>query len=386
MNIPYDEFYGAESVSLNSEDKVNMNYDAVSSATNKVGNYGKSGGAYHSGTTAQIVDGTVTAVGGDNGASNKGVIWPVKVSDVSALAALGGTAVTADSAVTVATLGRGQTTSTDLTGYQTLTEAADYSYYVLSDEPEYYLELSIENDKPVFTLGEGTATSKTDAVPTVSYGTNWGDVQLSFTAATDVSDKQINAVVITAEKNGETITAGLVHLYNVWSYSEIAWKNANIEGLDGATITHITYYCNNAPTDGSEPEYYVYDYQMNVQLLPKFTGEATAEFTSANEITLAGLPSDITNVKAQVYHSTGGRNPVITYLTPLVVDPDDDDIDPTTVDVTNGVISITSGSVTNQAGTIKEYGTPVDGTEYTISLSSDNYAPFTVTAEYTAAE
>jgi hypothetical protein len=383
MNIPYDEFYGAE---IDSDDKADVDYDAVSSATNKVGNYGKSGGAYHSGTTAQIDDdGNITAVGGANGASNKGVIWPVKVSDVSALTALGGTAVTDASTVTVATQGRGQTTSTALTGYQTLTEATDYSYYVLSGEPDYYLELSIENGKSVFTLGEETATVKTDAEPTVTYGSHWGDVQLSFTAATEIEDKQINAVVITAEKNGETVTAGLAHLYNVWSYSEMAWKNENIEGLDGATITHITYYCNNAPTDGSEPEYYVYDYQMNVSLLSTFEDKdnVTATFGEDNSITLTGLPSDIENLKAQVYHSEG-RPAVTTYLTPLAVDPDDDDIDPTTVDVENGVIPIESGSVTNKAGTTQTYGTPVDGTTYTISLSSDNYAPFTVTAEYTA--
>jgi uncharacterized protein (DUF2147 family) len=126
---------------------------------------------------------------------------------------------------------------------------------------------------------------------------------------------------------------------------------------------------------------------MNVSLLSTFADKdkVTATFGENNSITLTGLPSDMTNVKAQVYHSEG-RPAVVTYLTPLVVDPADDDIDPTTVDVTNGVIPIVSGSVTNKAGTTQTYGTPEDGKTYTISLSSDNYAPFTVTAEYTAAE
>lgn len=74
MNIPYAEFYDA----IGTAD--NTNFDAISSATNKVGNYGKSGDAFHSGTTANVSGGTVTAVGGANGAKNEGVIWPVKIS------------------------------------------------------------------------------------------------------------------------------------------------------------------------------------------------------------------------------------------------------------------------------------------------------------------
>ncbi|MGN0162399.1 MAG: hypothetical protein ACI4EA_02300, partial [Candidatus Ornithomonoglobus sp.] len=387
MNIPYAEFYGAESVSVRSDDssKINIDYDAVSSATNKVGNYGKSGGAYHSGTTAEIAeDGTVTAVGADNDATLQGVIWPVKVEDASVLSSLGGTAVTDSSEVTVATLGRGQTSYTELSGYQTLTEAADYSYYVLRNIPDYYMELSIENGVPVFTANSGTVTTENSIAPTVSYGTNWGDVQLDLTAAEDAADKQINAMVITAEdKNGNTVKSGLIHLYNIWSYSDIAWRNAQLEGLNGATITNIRYYCNNKAENVSELEYYIYDYPMNLELLPAYDGEVTAEFDGSGSILLTGLPEDIQNLKAQVYYSTGGKNPVYTYLTPLVVDPADDDIDPTTVDVVNGKITISPGSVTNNAGTTESYGNPVSGTTYTIALSSDNYAPFTVQAEYT---
>ena len=385
MNIPYEAFYGAENISSKVSDnsKLNMNYDAISSATNKVGNYGKSGGAYHSKKTAEFAeDGTVTAVGGDNGASNEGVIWPVKVGKDVDLAALGGSVITDDSEVTVATLGRGQTSSTDLNGYQTLTEAPEYSYYVLSEKPAYYMDLTVENGKPVFTANSQEATTKTEITPAVTYGSNWGDVQFDLSDAEDVSDKQINAVVITAKDNDNNIiTAGLIHLYNVWSYSDIAWKNSQIEGLNGATITNVRYYCNNKSENSSELTYYVYDYPMNVELLPAYDGEVTAEFAD-NEIILNNLPEDIANLKAQVYHTTGGRPPVYTYLTPLEVDPADDDIDPITVDVTDGKITIVSGSVTNKAGDTETYGNPIDGITYIIALSSDNYAPLTVQVEY----
>jgi len=40
MNIPYSDFYAAEGAAIG-------DVDAVSSATNKTGNYGKAGGVYH---------------------------------------------------------------------------------------------------------------------------------------------------------------------------------------------------------------------------------------------------------------------------------------------------------------------------------------------------
>ena len=132
----------------------------------------------------------------------------------------------------------------------------------------------------------------------------------------------------------------------------------------------------------------MYDFPVELAITAVYTGTVTATFDSAASITVSGLPTDAGNIKAKVYHTTGGRNAVYTYLTPLVVDPADDDIDPATVDVTvsgtTGTIAIVSGSVTNNAGTTKTYGEPVDGTAYTIELSSDNYIFNKITAEYSA--
>ena len=137
-------------------------------------------------------------------------------------------------------------------------------------------------------------------------------------------------------------------------------------------------------SDNVAPAYvnYVYDYPTNLDISAIYTGTMTATFKDSNTITIAGLPTDAENVKAKVYHTTGGRNPVYTYLTPLQVDPSDDDIDPITVDVVDGEIAITLGSVTNEAGTTVEYGQPVHGTEYTIELSSDNWIINKITAVY----
>ncbi len=382
MNIPYQAFYQAAEVSDSA-----FSYDAISSATNKTGNYGKAGGAYHEAATASIeADGTITAVGAANGAEFEGVIWPVKVSSLSALEALGGTKITDEDAKTVATFARGATSWTALVGYETLMEAPSYSYYVLSEAPANYMELTVTGTKPVFKAGENAVETAEAMEATATYGGNWGDVQLGL-AADDVTDKIINAVVITAEDAaGRETKVGMVHLYNIWSANDIAWRAAQTPGLDGKTITNIRYYCSvkdEDHTDGTAPAYtnYVYDYPMNLEISAVYTGTVTAAFDGSS-IIVTGLPEDAQNVKAKVYHTTGGRNPVYTYLTPLAVDPADDDIDPVTVDVVDGTITITPGSVTNQAGTTAEYGRLTEATEYTIELSSDNWIINKVTAVY----
>ena len=127
MNIPFSEFYSAEKAEIG-------DVDAISSATNKYGNYGKAGGGYHSGPTAAIAeDGTITAVGTENDAKMQGVTWAVK--------ALGGIEITDESTVTMATFAKGKTSSSTLAGYQVLAESPSYSYYVLDTAPTNYMVL-----------------------------------------------------------------------------------------------------------------------------------------------------------------------------------------------------------------------------------------------------
>ena len=67
MNVPYSAFYNADTADIG-------DVDAVSSATNKTGNYGKAGGAFHSGTTAGVdTEGNITATGKDTDSKVQGV-------------------------------------------------------------------------------------------------------------------------------------------------------------------------------------------------------------------------------------------------------------------------------------------------------------------------
>ena len=374
MNIPYSQFYTAENAEIG-------DVDAVSSATNKTGNYGKAGGVYHSGTTAATdEEGNITAVGGENGSQVRGVTWAVKADSLDAVKALGGTEITDDATVTTATLGRGQASSSVLNGYEALTEAPAYSYYILDSEPENYLVL----DGTSFSTGENSVSTASIDV-NVSYGTNWGDIQLNLGEAEDASDKLVNAIVITAE---DGTTKGLYQLDQIWAFNEVAWKVAVTPELDGKTITNIRYYCTVKDDDLEDTEVpayanYVYDYTVNLPISQVYTGEVTATFDDDNNITLSGLPEDAENVTAKVYYTTGGRNAEYTYLTPLTVDSADDDIDPIFVAVENNKIAIEAGSVTNTAGTTETYGEPVNGTSYTVEFSCDNYIINKISVDYT---
>ena len=378
MNVPYSAFYNADTADIG-------DVDAVSSATNKTGNYGKAGGAFHSGTTAGVdAEGNITAIGKDTDSKVQGVTWAVKVESLDDVKALDGTEITADSTVTTATLGKGQTSSNVLLGYQALTEAPEYSYFVLDSEPENYLVLNGTS----FTVGKTSPENCGNIDVPVTYGTNWGDIQLDFSTAEKASDKIVNAMVLTTE---DGFSKGLYHLDQIWSYSDIAWKVASTPGLDGKKITKVRYYCSekdNDLTDGEIPTYhnYIYDYDFNTDIAQVYTGEVTAEFKGNNSLVLNGLPDDGENIKVKIYHTTGGRNPVLTYITPLTVDENDDDIDAEFVPVENNTVPITSGSVTNNAGTTETYGEFLDQTTYMVEFSCDNYIINKIRVDYTAEE
>ena len=376
MNVPYSAFYNADTADIG-------DVDAVSSATNKTGNYGKAGGAFHSGTTAGLdAEGNITATGKDTDSKVQGVTWAVKVESLDDVKALGGTEITADSTVTTATLGKGQTSSNVLLGYQALTEAPEYSYFVLDSEPENYLVLNGTS----FTVGKTSPESCGNIDVPVTYGTNWGDIQIDLSTAEKTSDKIVNAMVLTTE---DGFSKGLYHLDQIWSYSDIAWKVASTPGLDGKKITKVRYYCSekdNDLTDGEIPTYhnYIYDYDLNTDIAQVYTGEVTAEFKGNNSLVLNGLPEDGENIKVKIYHTTGGRDAVLTYITPLIVDENDDDIDAEFVPVENNTVPITSGSVTNNAGTTETYGELLDQTTYMVEFSCDNYIINKIRVDYTA--
>lgn len=342
MNIPYSEFYAAENAKIG-------DVDAISSATNKVGNYGKAGGSYHSAVTAKTAeDGTVSAVGGENGAKVQGVTWAVKVDSLDKIKALGGKEITDSAQVTTATFAKGKTTSNTLNGYQTLTEAPSYSYYVLDSKPSNYLVY----DGTKFSAGDNSAVSGT-AVPSLSYQTRWGDVELKIADADNTSDKIVNAMVITA---ADGTTKGLYHLDQIWASNDIAWTIEQTSGLDGKKITGIRYYCSDKDTDltdGTVPQYanYVYDYKVDVDILPIYSGTVTGEFSDNKTISVTGLPTDIKNASVTV-SSVVGRGETAVVIAENAA-------------ITNGVIK------TDKAA---EYET-----SYTVVVKSDNYGDISVT-------
>lgn len=113
MNIPYDKFYAAEG-----DDDV----DAVTSATKqKTRNSGLTAGSYH--------------VNSD-GTDITGVVYPVKVSDISALENY--TKITDESKVDITVSGKGGEQTKTYEGKDALFESASYSYYILSEAPSYY--------------------------------------------------------------------------------------------------------------------------------------------------------------------------------------------------------------------------------------------------------
>lgn len=344
MNIPYSEFYAAQNAKI-------ADVDAVSSATNKVGNYGKAGGAYHSSTTASIAeDGTITAVGGENWAKLLGVTWAVKVDSLDTLKALGGEEITDSASLTTATFAKGSTTSNTLSGYQTLTEAPSYSYYVLDSAPENYLVYNGSG----FTVGSADAQSGNASV-SLSYQTRWGDVELKISDADSTSDKIINAMVITAE---DGTTKGLYHLDQIWASNDIAWNVAATSELDGKKITGIRYYCSTKDTDltdGIVPQYanYIYDYKVDVDVLPVYSGTVTAEFTDSKTISVSGLPADIKNPSVKV-SSVVGRGETAVVIAENAA-------------IANGVVT------TAQAAEFE--------TSYTVLVTSENYGDISVTAD-----
>ena len=122
MNIPYEEFYETEA-----------EVDSITSATlnGKARNVNVNGASYHQSEETVTTEGI------------RGAMYPVRVSSMEDLKALGGEEITDATTISYEMNVRGQMTTFTLTGIKALQEAPDYSYYILSDsdEPKVYKEL-----------------------------------------------------------------------------------------------------------------------------------------------------------------------------------------------------------------------------------------------------
>ena len=238
MNIPYDDFYKAE---LKNND---VKVDAFTSAKlNKSRTAGMMNGnsAYHT-----DVEGTNLA----------GVTFPVKVSDLALLKDQ--KKVTDDDSVTITVTNKGQTASNTYTGKDSLIENASYSYYVLSEVPGYYKELTVNEDGSfTFSDVKGAQEKTVEATAELKTQSKYGDYQLkinneTFSSLISTSTDKIYGATVNTTDGTEY---GMRHLENIWKGYELAWctgfttsvhgcptSSEHYKSMMGKTIDSVTYY------------------------------------------------------------------------------------------------------------------------------------------------
>ena len=272
MNIPYADFYAAEG---------DADVDAVSSATKMKTRASLAAGSYH--------------VNSD-GTDISGITFPVKVSDLAALTGKY-TQITDESKVDITTNIKGKESTTTYSGKDALFESGNYSYYVLSEAPSYYKELTVNEDGS-FSFGtvKGTeATTLTDVTGSFSTSYKYGDYQLKLDGLPDTINTVYGVTIST--KEGDSY--GLRHVENIWKKTKLAWSTgfvteshgsklsyADYVSMMGQTINKVTYY-----TDAG-----VYEIPMKQYVPVKFENTAAVENASADAgkttVTITGLPED----------------------------------------------------------------------------------------------
>ena len=190
MNIPYAEFYAAEVTDAAA-------LDAVTSATLMKPRTGAlAGGSYH-------VDPAGTDI--------TGVVFPVYVEDASVLTALGGTAITDESSVSVTVTNKGTESTTVYAGKDALFEAPSYSWYVLTDAPAQFKTLTIADGQPVF--GKVNTAAEAVSVTAALRYDKHADQVIVLTGIADVlGNQQVNGIILTAD---DATRVGLRHIANI---------------------------------------------------------------------------------------------------------------------------------------------------------------------------
>lgn len=236
MNIPYAEFYKAE---ITGND---IAVDAFTSATkNKTRTKGLAGGSYHENADGSKIDGITYAVKVDPSV-DLSKYKEVKDGD----------------SVEITVTNRGQTTTTTLTGKDTLFENASYAYYPLTEAPENYKEVSVDADgNLVFSEVKGQEATKVEGVTAeLSTETSYGDYELNLDGLPEeIKSDNVNAVVV---KTTDGTAYGMRHLENIWRGNEIAWSTGftsevhgcptsseHYKSMMGKTIDSIEYYTTN---------------------------------------------------------------------------------------------------------------------------------------------
>ena len=242
MNIPYADFYAAESN--------NAGTDVVTSATKQKTRSTLASGSYH--------------VSSD-GTDISGVTFAVKVGegdiDWSKF-----TRVTDDSSVTITTSIKGKESTTTYTGKDALFESASYSYYVLpaGEVPSNYKELTTDTDGNLsFGAVEGKdATELANVTVDFKTSSKYGDYEIDFEnlreQMVDADGNQATvygAVVNAADADGNVEGYGMRAVENIWKGKELAWScglvteshgsplsSQHYTSMMGKTIKSVTFY------------------------------------------------------------------------------------------------------------------------------------------------
>ena len=236
MNIPYAEFYKAETTGND------IAVDAFTSATkNKTRTKGLAGGSYHENADGSKIDGITYAVKVDPSV-DLSKYKEVKDGD----------------SVEITVTNRGQTTTTTLTGKDTLFENASYAYYPLTEAPANYKEVSVDADgNLVFSEVKGQEATKVEGVTAeLLTETSYGDYELDLDGLPEeIKSDNVNAVVV---KTTDGTAYGMRRLENIWRGNEIAWSTGftsevhgcptsseHYKSMMGKTIDSIEYYTTN---------------------------------------------------------------------------------------------------------------------------------------------
>lgn len=278
MNIPYDDFYKAE---LKNND---VKVDTFTSATKQKTRSSLAKGSYH--------------VNSD-GSDITGVTFPVKVSDISVLKDK--KQIKDNASVSITTAIKGKETTTEYKGKDALFESDSYSYYVLSEEPSYYKELTVGEDGSfTFSAIEGkSAAPKTKQVQAeFKTKSKYGDYQLKFdkTEFNSIINTNTDTVYGAVINTTDGTTYGLCHQENIWKGYELAWSTGyttesngchlnseHFESMIGKTIDSVTYYASNG----------IYTLDIaDVKVLDKnsyvYAGLTWGEYWSQESVTAAG--------------------------------------------------------------------------------------------------
>ena len=278
MNIPYDDFYKAE---LKNND---VKVDTFTSATKQKTRSSLAKGSYH--------------VNSD-GSDITGVTFPVKVSDISVLKDK--KQIKDNASVSITTAIKGKETTTEYKGKDALFESDSYSYYVLSEEPSYYKELTVGEDGS-FTFsaikGKSAAPETKQVQAEFKTKSNHGDYQLKFdkTEFNSIINTDTDTVYGAVINTTDGTTYGLCHQENIWKGYELAWSTGyttesngchlnseHFESMIGKTIDSVTYYASNG----------IYTLDIaDVKVLDKnsyvYAGLTWGEYWSQENVTAAG--------------------------------------------------------------------------------------------------